>query len=177
VSSNHLHGHLASRRTILKGLAVAGVASLFPRLSLGDDKGAIDVHTHFASPAYIKALTEKLGHHLEGYTTCFQMPAWNNYSPAHTVEMMDQQGVAVSMLSCTTPGVWFGRPSETRDMCRELNEYGAKMVSDFKGRYGERVEDFAAVRLLRFVPKRLVKICGPLIKLRHGVAFLLVKDV
>ncbi len=49
---------------------------------------------------------------------------------------MDQQGVAVSVVSCTTPGVWFGKPSETLGLCREMNEFGAKMVSDFKGRYG-----------------------------------------
>ena len=134
--TNHSFEVLPSRRSVLKGLAAAGIASLFPRLSLGDNKGAIDVHAHFASPAYLQALAGKLGHHLEGYTTWFQMPAWNNYSPARIVEVMDQQGVAVSVVSCTTPGVWFGRPSETRDLAREMNEYGAKMVSDFKGRYG-----------------------------------------
>jgi predicted TIM-barrel fold metal-dependent hydrolase len=134
--NSHSHPYLPSRREILTGLAAAGIGSLFPRLLRGDNQGAIDVHAHFASPAYLKALAAKEGHHIEGYSTWFAMPTWKDYSPGRIVEIMDQQGVAVSVVSCTTPGVWFGKPSETLGLCREMNEFGAKMVSDFKGRYG-----------------------------------------
>jgi predicted TIM-barrel fold metal-dependent hydrolase len=49
---------------------------------------------------------------------------------------MDRDGVATSLISCTAPGVWFGDPDEARGLARELNEYGAKMATDYKGRYG-----------------------------------------
>jgi predicted TIM-barrel fold metal-dependent hydrolase len=44
--------------------------------------------------------------------------------------------VATSFLSVTTPGIRFGEKVETRRMARELNEYGAKMVADYRGRFG-----------------------------------------
>lgn len=49
---------------------------------------------------------------------------------------MDQQGVATALLSVTSPGVWFGDRDEARRLAREMNEYGARMASDFRGRFG-----------------------------------------
>jgi 6-methylsalicylate decarboxylase len=136
-----LYASHPSRRNILTGLAALGAGALLPSTNLpaqspDANARAIDCHHHFASPAYIKALTAKEGHHMHGFTTWFALNAWKDYSPARTVEIMDRDGVATSMVSCTTPGAWFGNPAETRDMCREMNEYGARMVSDFKGRFG-----------------------------------------
>ena len=126
-----------SRREVLAGLAALGASALLPTAKAQSRiVGAIDCHTHFASPAYIKALTAKEGHHIAGYTTWFALQTWKGYSPSKVIDDMDQQGVATSMLSCTTPGAWFGDPAETRAMVREMNEYGAKMVSDNKGRFG-----------------------------------------
>jgi predicted TIM-barrel fold metal-dependent hydrolase len=126
-----------SRREVLAGLAALGASALLPTVKAQSRiQGAIDCHTHFASPAYIKALTAKEGHHIAGYTTWFALQTWKGYSPSKVIDDMDQQGVATSMLSCTTPGAWFGDPAETRAMVREMNEYGAKMVSDNKGRFG-----------------------------------------
>jgi 6-methylsalicylate decarboxylase len=136
-SIHAMNAYRPSRREILAGLAAFGASALLPNLKAQEpDPHAIDVHSHFASPAYIKALTAKLGHHVAGYTTWFALQNWEGYSPAKVIEDMDQQGVATSMLSCTTPGAWFGDPEETRAMVREMNEYGAKMVSDHKGRFG-----------------------------------------
>ncbi len=133
--------HGLSRRKLLAGIAAAGAALLFSSGRLTAQSGAgnpraIDTHQHFASPAYIKALQAKDGHHVAGYTTWFALNTWKNYSPAHVIEDMDRDGVATGMLSCTTPGVWFGDPEETRGMAREMNEYAAKMASDYKGRFG-----------------------------------------
>lgn len=128
------------RRDFLATLGAAAAAGVLPghRLAAQNIAGlrAIDCHSHFASPAYIKALTAKEGHHVQGYTTWYALQTWKGYSPSKVIEDMDHQGVAVSMLSCTTPGAWFGDPEETRKMVREMNEYGAKMVSDYKGRFG-----------------------------------------
>lgn len=126
-----------SRRDLLTGIAAVGAAALAPRANAQvPDAHAIDCHNHFASPAYIKALMAKEGKHVAGYTTWFALQNWKNWSPAKAVEDMDKQGTQTCMLSCTTPGAWFGNPEETKKMVREMNEFGARMVSDYPGRFG-----------------------------------------
>ena len=49
---------------------------------------------------------------------------------------MDKQGLASALVSTTSPGTWFGDRDETRGLVREMNEYGAKMASDYSGRCG-----------------------------------------
>ena len=120
-----------SRREFLIGSAAARWLRAQPR-----GARAIDLHHHFVSPAYVKALSAKEGHHMAGYTTWFALDRLKVYTPGKDIEDMDQDGVAASILSCTSPGVWFGRPEETRRLAREMNEFGAKAVSDHKGRLG-----------------------------------------
>ena len=110
-----------SRRNFLAGLTALGAGALLPNVPLwaqtpAINARAIDCHHHFASPAYIKALVPKAGVPHRGYTSVM---TWANgtkvseYSAAKDVEDMDEQGVAASLLSCTTPGIWFGDPEET----------------------------------------------------------------
>ena len=127
-----------SRRGFL-GSACGGIISscFAPRAEAqATSPRAIDCHHHFVSPAYLKALAAKDGHHVAGYTTWFALDRLKDYTPAKDLETMDREGVAVSLLSCTTPGVWFGDPDETRAMAREMNEFGARIASDRKGRFG-----------------------------------------
>ncbi len=54
---------------------------------------------------------------------------------------MDQGGTQTAFLSCTEPGVWFGddfakERQEAIALARDMNDYGARMVSDYKGRFG-----------------------------------------
>jgi len=97
---------------------------------------AIDCHHHFVSPGWIKALSAKENKKVAGYTTWFALPQLRPYTPAKDIEDMDRDGVAVSMLSCTTPGIWFGDPEETKALARDMNDFGAREVSDHKGRFG-----------------------------------------
>ena len=124
------------RRDFLTGLAALGASALLPARSSAQTTRVIDCHHHFVSPAFLKALTAKQGHKTEGFTSFFPLGLWKDYSPAKDIEIMDRDGVAASLISCTAPGVWFGNPDEARGLARELNEYGAKMASDYKGRYG-----------------------------------------
>ena len=121
------------RRDFLTGSLAAGASWL---RSQPRPAGAIDLHHHFVSPAYVKALAAKEGHHLAGYTTWFALDRLKTYAPSKDIEDMDQDGVAASILSCTTPGVWFGKPDVARGLAREMNEFAAKAVSDHKGRLG-----------------------------------------
>src|SRR5580658_2803711 len=130
-----------SRRDLLAGIAALGAGALLssrksPAQTPPAGPRMIDIHRHFVSPAYLKVLNAKQGHKVEGFTSFFPRGPWQNYSPARDIETMDKQGLATSVVSTTSPGTWFGDRDETRGLAREMNEYGAKMASDYKGRFG-----------------------------------------
>jgi predicted TIM-barrel fold metal-dependent hydrolase len=52
------------------------------------------------------------------------------------IEQMDQGGVATSIISITTPGLWFGKPAQTQRLARQCNDYAANLVSQRRGRFG-----------------------------------------
>ena len=121
-----------TRRELLASLGALGAGAIMTggRLTAQTPGGTtrrIDVHHHFANPELIKLMAEKK---TSGWNT------WTPYSPAKAVEDMDKGGVQASMLSITTPGIWFGAADETKRLARELNEYGAKICSDYPGRFG-----------------------------------------
>lgn len=120
-----------SRRHFLGAVAALGAAALLSGGELKAQSGSgprrIDLHHHFGSPAWLKVVAEKK---MSGYQT------WVPYSPAKAIEDMDAGGVRMSFISLTTPGIWFGDAAETRMLARDLNEYGAKMMSDYPGRFG-----------------------------------------
>ena len=61
-------------------------------------------------------------------------PSW---SPQLSLEEMDRSGIATSVLSIVQPGVLFGKDFvESRKLARQLNEYAAKLVQQFPGRFG-----------------------------------------
>ena len=130
-----------SRRDLLTGIAALGAGTLISRCPLAAQTAPsspriIDIHRHFISPAFLKVLNAKQGHKVEGFTNFFPLGPWKDYSPARDIETMDKQGLATSLVSTTSPGTWFGDRDETRGLAREMNEYGAKMASDYKGRFG-----------------------------------------
>jgi hypothetical protein len=93
-----------SRRELLTGLAAAGAGAFLSNRKLAAQAPranvrAIDCHHRYASPAYLKALKAKEGHHVAGYTTWYALDRWTNYSPAKDIEEMDRDGVATSLLS------------------------------------------------------------------------------
>jgi predicted TIM-barrel fold metal-dependent hydrolase len=56
---------------------------------------------------------------------------------------MDKDGIAVSVLSVSTPSTWLGTTEASRTFTREVNEAAAKMQRDYRGRFGH----FAALAL------------------------------
>jgi len=83
----------------------------------------IDVHHHLYPPAYRTALG----------TLSAGLPAW---SPQQSIEEMDRGGIATSLLSISSPGVWFGDVPEGRSLARIVNDYGAMTAKDHPGRFG-----------------------------------------
>jgi predicted TIM-barrel fold metal-dependent hydrolase len=123
---------LYSRRDFLAGMAAASASIIFPSgRSFGQSSapraGRVDVHHHFGSPAFVSMVNTKKS---QGYQI------WQPYTPARAIEDMDRGGISTAMISITTPGIWFGNIDETRRLARQENEYGARMVSDHKGRFG-----------------------------------------
>ncbi len=95
--------------------------------SQGGAARRIDLHHHFADAALIQIMNDKK-------TSGFQ--TWQPYSPAKAIEDMDKGGVQTSIISITTPGIWFGAAAETQKLARQLNDFGAKMVADHPSRFG-----------------------------------------
>lgn len=126
----------ASRRQFLAGLAGLGAGlSLSGARSRAQAPAAgprrIDFHHHFASPAWTALLKSK---------NILAAP-WPNWTPAKAIDAMDRAGTATSLISITTPGVWFGdrgfgTDEEARRLARETNDHGARIVADHPGRFG-----------------------------------------
>jgi predicted TIM-barrel fold metal-dependent hydrolase len=127
------------RREFLTALAAAGAAAFVPDRILRARAQAtpttprrLDLHHHYGSPRWNKRHAEMKR---QGWET------FQEYSPAKAVEAMDRAGVQTSFLSITTPGIWFtddfaAERQETIALARDANEYGARMMGDYKGRFG-----------------------------------------
>src|SRR5215813_1185121 len=126
-----------SRRQWLLQLAALGAGaslSRFTELSAQAPPNArrLDLHHHFGSPRWIKRVAEVKRQGWQQFET---------YTPTKALAAMDSAGVSTAILSCTEPGVWFGddfakERQEAISLARDMNEYGARMVGDYKGRFG-----------------------------------------
>jgi predicted TIM-barrel fold metal-dependent hydrolase len=136
-----------SRREFLKSAGVAGVGTLLasdglspqnPSLTAAPRAKRIDVHHHILPPPYmLRARDRVLAISDRDHARLV------NWTPAGAIEEMDQTGIATAITSLGLPGVWFGGAKAARTLARSCNEYAAKMVSDYPGRFGF----FAAVPL------------------------------
>jgi predicted TIM-barrel fold metal-dependent hydrolase len=120
-----------SRRDFLA--AVGGIAASAALTGTGFAADArpspaerIDVHHHFWSPRYLDELRK---------ANLAQPPA-ENWKPEKSLADMDRAGVATAILSVTTPAVNFITGAEARAVVRESNEYGTRLTTDHRGRFG-----------------------------------------
>src|SRR5579864_2557771 len=122
-----------SRRDFLGGAAALGVGALIAGSRLAAQRAGtpaaakpalINVHHHLTAPAYVKFLTEN------------KVRDFPNKSAAESVEDMDRAGVTAAITSIIGPGIWFGDLAATRRLARECNDYAAKLISDYPGRFG-----------------------------------------
>ncbi len=99
----------------------------------GTQPHRIDVHHHFNTPRWVAAVAtrERLN------------PRARDWTAAQSIDEMDRNGVAASMLSITNPGLFFGDGEATRALSRDCNEHLARLVGDQRGRFG----GFAAMPL------------------------------
>jgi predicted TIM-barrel fold metal-dependent hydrolase len=121
------------RRTFLTvALGVGGVAQVTrvagaaQQATPAGNPRRIDMHHHFAPPAWIADVKGRP----------LLQPANTRWTPEQSIEDMDRGGVAAAVVSITNPGLWFGDRAQSRRLARACNEYGAKLVSDHPGRFG-----------------------------------------
>jgi predicted TIM-barrel fold metal-dependent hydrolase len=137
-----LSGTKLSRRHFMRGMTGAAAVAA---VGLGQPPGAaaqgaepakpfrIDVHHHLSPPTYVAASN----------ASDFGDLLMKNWTPAKSLEDMDEAGVAVAMLSVTTPALNFTSGEIARKLARECNDYAAKLIADHPGRFGS----FAVVPL------------------------------
>ena len=119
-----------SRRQFVAGAAALAAAGLGPfrkAAAQGAEKPyRIDVHHHLSPPTYMQA----------ALANNFGDGAQRNWTVEKSLADMDAAGISVSMLSVTQPGVNFTSGDTARKLCRESNEYAAKLIADHPGRFG-----------------------------------------
>ena len=116
-----------SRRHFVGGLAAAGAGTMLGIREAEAQNGKpriINVHHHLTGPAYAKFLTDN------------KARDFPNKTAAEGIEVMDKAGIAMAFCSIIGPGIWFGDLADTRRLARECNDYAAKLVSDYPGRFG-----------------------------------------
>jgi predicted TIM-barrel fold metal-dependent hydrolase len=86
--------------------------------------GKINIHHHLTAPAYVKFLTDN------------KVRDFPNRSAAEGLEDMDKAGISTAFTSIIGPGIWNGNIEQTRRLARECNDFAAKLMSDYPGRFG-----------------------------------------
>lgn len=86
----------------------------------------IDIHHHLSPPEYVARIGRRTT--LPGLIT--------NWTPAASLADMDRAGIRTSVLSITTPGLWFGELGEAKEVARACNEYALGLVRQYPGRFG-----------------------------------------
>jgi 6-methylsalicylate decarboxylase len=64
------------------------------------------------------------------------MPAWPVWDVGQHLDLMDQSGIATSLLSISSPGVSFGDPADASALARHVNDVGAGIRRDHPARFG-----------------------------------------
>ena len=91
-------------------------------------KQRIDVHTHLIPPFW----AEELKSH-GGDPSGWGAPQW---SPEQLLKFMDDEEIAVSVLSLTAPGIEGWEGAARIDIARRVNDYGAQLMEKRPDRFG-----------------------------------------
>ena len=116
------------RRAFIGSVAAIGTSALTPRAGSAQSsvapaarRGLIDFHHHFDAPPSVSGRGGG---------------ANQRWSREGTVEEMDRAGVGVGMANLTSAGSAPPDVERGRKWARDLNEFGAKVVADHRGRFG-----------------------------------------
>ena len=88
----------------------------------------IDVHTHLVPPFWARDLPDH-----GGDPSGWGAPEW---SPKRLLGFMDEEGIAISLLSLTAPGIEGWQGEDRIDIARRVNDFGAELVTRHPNRFG-----------------------------------------
>ncbi len=142
----------AARRKLVSGIAAVGLGAMLTS-TVGRYTSAfgqtstppmeklrlVDVHHHIIPPFYLAENRDRIATSRGGQIT----PAWLDWTPQKALAAMDKNGVAVAVLSLSSPRVWFGDAQTARQTARRSNEYASELGQSHPGRFGL----FAAIPL------------------------------
>jgi predicted TIM-barrel fold metal-dependent hydrolase len=139
-------GPVMDRRQAMFGLAGATVGAIWPCCGALAQSGPanpvphrIDIHHHILPPAWLAEERERVLYASQGAPT----ELIDGWTPQKAVDDMDRSGVATSVISISTPGVYVGEVAQGRRLARACNEYGADLIKKYPGRFAM----FAAIPL------------------------------
>ena len=134
-----------SRRRFLGALAALGIDAVATTGELiaqtpprGTKPRLIDLHHHIMPPDYLAEVRDMTiaSWRLAGRQESYLPARVLEWSPQNTLAEMDKNGVATSIVSISAPGIWFGNAQAARTLARNINEYGARLIRDYPGRFG-----------------------------------------
>jgi predicted TIM-barrel fold metal-dependent hydrolase len=133
-----------SRRQLLATLSATAALAASPigGKAFAADAGPriVDTHHHIYPPKYVGPNLDRL---LKD-ATALPASAYTSWTPQYALDRMDKAGIETSIVSITSPGVWFDDGDDpARVRARVCNEFGAQMIKDHPSRFGM----FAAVPL------------------------------
>ncbi|MGE3246208.1 MAG: amidohydrolase family protein [Beijerinckiaceae bacterium] len=96
---------------------------------MAERAGKIDVH-HHVLPEFYKDVQRAAG---IGGTAYQGFPAW---TPDKSLALMDRLGIAQTIFSFTSPGIYFGNVAQTRQLAVQFNDYLAELKAGSGGRFG-----------------------------------------
>jgi predicted TIM-barrel fold metal-dependent hydrolase len=120
-----------TRREIIAGLSALGGASLFPSISADAAAPArtVDFHHHFNPPFLVNAAAgNRVGTN-----------GGLNWDVGYSLDDMDKANIGRAIISPPTGFAERTDPKERGPMIRKVNDFGAELVRDHKGRYFQLV--------------------------------------
>jgi 6-methylsalicylate decarboxylase len=132
----HCGDRFYSRRNFLGMMSAVGAGwAVSPRLFAQNTAGGpriVDTHHHIYPPKHTANNLKRIVDDASDIPSSL----YTDWTPRYSLDQMDQNGVATSIVSISSPGVWFGNNEEGRKNARGVNEYGAQMIKDYPGRFG-----------------------------------------
>jgi predicted TIM-barrel fold metal-dependent hydrolase len=100
---------------------------------MGTSNDLVDVHAHFTTPHYVE-VAKAAGHVLaDGMPEAY----WPQWTAQQHVDLVDEAGIGRAVLSLSSPGVYFGDEHAARSLAREVNEFCAEVVRQYRPRFGQ----------------------------------------
>ena len=138
-AEERITGRLTTRRSFVTSMTALAAGTLLAgeRLIGGPARvvgaGMIDVHHHILPPHYVSVLKEKIFATAGATNDVSKLLGW---TPARSIEEMDQNGIATGIASLGLPGIWLGGVEASRRLARNCNEYAAELCRNYPGRFG-----------------------------------------